>query len=75
MISLNKLPLNSSGKISFLDFNGNLRRRFLDLGFTVGTKVIPAFRSPMGDPIAYIVRGTVIALRSDDAERITVEEK
>ena len=72
MTTLNKLPLNSSGEIISLDFSGVLRRRFLDLGFTVGTKVIPAFKSPAGDPVAYIVRGTVIALRNDDAERIKV---
>ena len=72
MTTLNKLPLNSSGEIISLDFTGNLRRRFLDLGFTVGSKVVSAFKSPAGDPVAYIVRGTVIALRSDDAEKIKI---
>ena len=72
MTTLNKLPLNSSGEIISLDFTGNLRRRFLDLGFTVGSKVYSAFRSHAGDPVAYIVRGTVIALRNADAEKIKV---
>lgn len=73
MNTLNKMPLNSTGEIVSLDFTGNLRRRFLDLGFSVGTKVLPAFRSPSGDPVAYIVRGTVIALRNVDAEKICVK--
>lgn len=73
MTTLNKMPLNSYGEIMSLDFKGNLRRRFLDLGFTVGSKVYSAFRSPAGDPVAYIVRGTVIALRNDDAEKIIVK--
>lgn len=73
MNTLNKMPLNSTGEIVSLDFTGNLRRRFLDLGFSVGTKVLPAFRSPSGDPVAYIVRGTVIALRNADAEKICVK--
>ena len=60
-------------KIISLDFTGNLRRRFLDLGFSVGSKVYSAFKSPAGDPIAYIVRGTVIALRNSDAEKIKVK--
>lgn len=73
MITLNKLPLNSSGEIISLDFIGNLRRRFLDLGFLVGSNVTPAFKSPSGDPIAYIVRGTIIALRNEDAEKIKIK--
>lgn len=73
MITLNKLPLNSSGEIISLDFTGNLRRRFLDLGFSVGSNVTPAFKSPAGDPIAYIVRGTIIALRNKDAEKIMIK--
>ena len=72
MTTLNKMPLNSTGKIISLDFTGNLRRRFLDLGFTVGSNVFSAFRSPAGDPVAYIVRGTVIALRNEDAEKIKI---
>lgn len=73
MTTLNKLPLNSCGEIMSIGFKGNLRRRFLDLGFTVGGKVCSAFKSPSGDPIAYIVRGTVIALRNEDAEKIIVK--
>lgn len=73
MTTLNKLPLNSIGRIHSLDFSGKDRRRFLDLGFTIGTDVISAFSSPSGDPVAYIVRGTVIALRNEDAKRIVIE--
>lgn len=72
MTTLNKMPLNSCGEIDSLDFKGDLRRRFLDLGFTVGSKVVSAFKSPSGDPVAYIVRGTVIALRNSDAEKIII---
>ena len=74
MTTLNKLPLNSSGEIVSLGFSGNLRRRFLDLGFTIGAKVYSAFKSPSGDPVAYIVRGTVIALRNVDAEQIIIND-
>ena len=75
MMTLDRLPLNSSGEIISLDFTGNLRRRILDLGFSVGSKVVSAFKSPAGDPVAYIVRGTVIALRNEDAERIKIIAK
>lgn len=72
MTTLDKVPLNCIGKIYSLDFSGRDRRRFLDLGFSVGTNVSPAFLSPAGDPIAYIVRGTVIALRNEDAKKIMI---
>lgn len=75
MTTLNKMPLNSTGEIVALNFTGNLRRRFLDLGFSVGSKVYSAFRSPAGDPVAYIIRGTVIAIRNEDAENIKVISK
>jgi len=73
MTTLNKLPLNCMGKICSLEFSGKDRRRFLDLGFSIGTNVTRSFLSPAGDPVAYIVRGTVIALRNEDAEKIMIE--
>lgn len=48
------------------------RTRLLDLGFVPGTVVSRLMESPLGDPIAYQVRGTVIALRSEQTARIEV---
>lgn len=52
------------------------RRRLLDLGFVAGTAVEVEMVSPAGDPTAYRVRGTVIALRREQAGliRITAAE-
>ncbi|MCL5097350.1 MAG: metal-dependent transcriptional regulator, partial [Candidatus Omnitrophica bacterium] len=44
---------------------GAERRRLLDLGFVAGTPVEVEMVSPIGDPTAYRVRGTVIALRRE----------
>ncbi|GAB4129126.1 MAG: hypothetical protein Kow0040_04750 [Thermogutta sp.] len=52
---------------------GLQRRRLLDLGFVPGSRVTPEFRSPGGDPTAFRVRGTLIALRRDQAAMIFVE--
>ena len=70
--SLDKLEINKFAKISTLNCNGNLRRRLLDLGLTHGTTIKAILRSPMGNPIAYEVRGTIIALRKEDSRFITV---
>ncbi len=54
---------------------GLLRRRLLDLGFTRGALVEAVLESAFGhgDPKAFRVRGTTIALRREQAERIFVE--
>jgi DtxR family Mn-dependent transcriptional regulator len=49
------------------------RRRLFDLGFTPGALVQCAFPAAFGEPRAYRVRGTNIALRSEQARRIDVE--
>ena len=68
--SLDKLPLNENGYIIDLKSDGALRRRMLDLGLVKNTKIKPIFISPSGDPRAYEVRGTVIAIRKKDAKLI-----
>jgi DtxR family Mn-dependent transcriptional regulator len=52
---------------------GQERRRMLDLGLVPGTVIEPELRSPSGDPTAYRIRGTLIALRREQADWIHVE--
>lgn len=52
---------------------GFTRRRFLDLGLTPGTIIYPELQNFFGDPRAYRVRGTLIALRKDQAAQIWVK--
>lgn len=49
-----------------------MEKRLRALGFTSGVQVEKTMNSPLGDPSAYLVRGSVIALRNSDAARITV---
>ncbi len=42
------------------------------MGFTEGVRVVRLYDAPCGDPTAYDVGGTVIAVRGSDAEKITV---
>jgi ferrous iron transport protein A len=48
-----------------------MRCRLMDLGLIPGTKVMCLGKSPAGDPVAYLIRGTVIALRNKDASAVT----
>lgn len=74
IISLNKLPIGSMGKVKRIIARGNKRRRMLDLGLIDGTIVKSLRKSPLGDPIAYEIRGTVIALRKEESSQIYVEK-
>lgn len=49
-----------------------IRRRLLDIGLIEGTKVCCLYSGPSGDPTAYLIRGTVVALRREDAGQIRV---
>ena len=55
-----------------LPFRGFSRRRLLDLGITPGTRIEVSLDNPFGDPRAFRLRGTVIALRKDQADQILV---
>jgi ferrous iron transport protein A len=46
--------------------------RLMELGFTPGQEVTLLARSPFKDPLAVSVRGTVIALRKNEAECIKI---
>ena len=72
-MNLSELPLNTVGIIDDLNCNENIRRRMLDLGLIKGTKIIPVFKSPSGDPIAYEIRKTLIAIRKEDSENIILK--
>lgn len=51
---------------------GFSRRRLMDLGFTQGAKIRPFLKTFSGDPRAYEVRGTLVALRRDQASQVLV---
>jgi len=52
---------------------GPQRRRLLDLGLVPGTVVEAELESAAGDPVAFRVRGALIALRKDQAQWILVD--
>ena len=52
-----------------------IRRRLLDMGLIPGTSVSCVFKSPWGDPSAYLIRGALVALRREDADKIIVSQE
>lgn len=70
--TLNNIELNKNVKVSKIDCVENIKRRILDLGIIEGTKIKPVLKSPLGDPTAYEVRGSIISLREEDSKKIEV---
>lgn len=71
-IPLSQLPVGTKASVTSLLSDGAARRRMLDLGVIGGTEIEPLYKSPSGNPIAYLIRGAVIALRSDVSAKIMV---
>ena len=71
-MTLDKLELNKTGYIENLNCNDSVKRRLLDLGLINGTAITPIFVSPSGDPTAFEVRGSIIAIRVEDTSLIDI---
>ena len=52
--------------------NGPVRRRYLEMGFVRGEKVLVRRVAPRGDPVEYKIKGYHLSLRRTDAARIMV---
>ncbi len=73
-MTLRDLHAGQSGKVLFVGGEGAMRRRLLDMGITPKTFITVRKVAPMGDPIELQLRGYVLTIRLDDAEKIEVEE-
>lgn len=76
---LSSLKIGEEGTILGIAkaLRGQQRRRLMDLGIVPGTKIEAELESLTGDPVAYRVRGTTVALRKQQTEKIYLvnEEK
>ncbi|HJA58711.1 MAG TPA: ferrous iron transport protein A [Firmicutes bacterium] len=73
MKPLSDLPAGSLAAVCAVGGGTHLSRRLLDYGIVEGTDIQVLQKSLCGDPTAYLVRGTVVAIRRDDAKEIMVE--
>ena len=73
-MKLDELNLHEKGEIIDIKCEDNIKRRLLDLGLVKGTNITPVLVSPSGDPRAFEVRGTLIAIRKEDSKKINVKK-
>lgn len=71
-ITLNLLKPGEVARVCDIKTKGSMRRRFLDIGLIKDTIIECVGKSPLGDPLAFLIRGAVIAIRSEDCEDILI---
>ena len=74
-MTMNQMRIGDAATVKKLDIYGSMRRRLQDLGLIEGTYIECLQKSPLGDPSAYLIRGAVIAIRSDETSRILISDK
>lgn len=72
MKSLNSIEPGEHALVKQITASGSMRRRLLDIGLIENTDVECIGKSPCGDPKAFLIRGAVIAIRSEDCENILI---
>ena len=71
-MTLDQLPLGKAATIEAVGGDGALRRHFLNMGLTPGTRVSLRKTAPMGDPVELELRGYELTLRLADAKNISI---
>ena len=72
---LSDLNIGERGRIVSIGGSGAARRRMMDMGLVPGSLIETIRKAPMGDPIEFRVRGYMISLRKNEAERITIRRE
>ncbi len=71
---LSDLRVGETGRVLGIvaSCRGVQRRRLLDLGAVPGTLIKAKLKSPLGEPVAYDIRGAMVALRHEQADSIQI---
>lgn len=72
MHTMNDMEIGDTARVVQLNIDGSMRRRLLDIGLIEGTRIECLQKSPLGDPAAYLIRGAVIAIRSEDSRKVCI---
>lgn len=73
MKNLTDLKVGDTAKVVSIQPASLIRRRLQDIGLVEGTQIKCLHKSPAGDPVAFYIRGAVIALRNEDSVNILVQ--
>jgi ferrous iron transport protein A len=71
-VPLADLAPGAEAVIESVEESTTIGRRLADLGFLPHTPIRVLRRAPLGDPVAYELRGYRICLRRDESQRVLV---
>jgi len=71
-VALSSLAPGCRATVLWVDASTPEGQRLQELGFLPGTEIRAVRRAPLGDPIAFALRGSQICLRSSEAARVRV---
>ncbi len=72
ILNFDQLVPGEWGQVVAIETDSVLQKRLKDFGLVLGTKVGIDYRSPKGDVAAVKLRGSVLALRRKDLQKIQV---
>jgi Fe2+ transport system protein FeoA len=72
-INATQVSIGETALVKEVRLEAQERRRLMDLGFLPGAKIERILDAPLGGTIAFRIRGTVVALRDTQTDRIEVE--
>ena len=75
ILTLDKLEENETALVLKIQTDSDIKRRLWDLGVIENAKITRLGSSPLGDPVAFMVKNTVIALRLVNCKQITVKKQ
>lgn len=71
---LSELEYGEKGIVKKITTREDMRRRFQDIGIVTGSIIECVGKSPFGDPKAFLIKGAVIAVRSEDSCTVIIEK-
>ena len=70
--ALDQLGIGQSARVAQMDLMPAEAQRLMEMGLTVGTKVVLSYRAPLQYPVVIQVRGSFLSLRKAVARSIRV---
>jgi ferrous iron transport protein A len=73
LLPLSQLPFHIPARVVRFD-DEEIGLRLIEMGCIPGTEIVVLRKAPLGDPLAFSCRGSIISIRSREAQQVMVEE-
>jgi len=72
---LSDLTVGQTALVSRVEATGEVGQRLLEMGLLPGTEITLVGKAPLGDPLAFELRGYRLSLRRAEAEGVEVTQE